>query len=227
MKAFLASLDWSVLTDALLNIIPALICIVLHEISHGYAALALGDTTAKDRGRLSLNPLKHVDIFGLVMMAVFHFGWARAVPVDMRRFRNPKRGMALTALAGPVSNAVIAIVFLALWGFLYPFLIAGMVGNWILTALHTTAVISISLGLFNLIPVPPLDGFKVVFSLLPDRIYLKLMRYERYGMLLLAVLLITGVLTKPLNAAVSTVYSFLFPVAEKANLLALRLTGAF
>ena len=99
--------------------VPALICITLHELSHGLAAYSLGDDTAKRAGRLSLNPLRHLDPMGMLMMVVFRFGWAKPVPVNMYRFKDPKRGMAITALAGPVSNILISLVFLFLYGALY------------------------------------------------------------------------------------------------------------
>ena len=110
MESFLTfwkGLDWTVLRDMLISVIPALLCITVHELSHGFAALLLGDTTARDAGRLTLNPVRHIDIMGLIMMIVFRFGWAKPVPVDMRRFRNPKAGMALCAAAGPFSNIVL------------------------------------------------------------------------------------------------------------------------
>ena len=112
-------LDWSYLLNIVLSVVPSLLCITFHEMSHGWVAYRLGDTTAKDAGRLTLNPLKHIDPMGLLMMVVFKFGWAKPVPVNMMRFRNPKRGMALTALAGPVSNVLLALVFLFLYGLLY------------------------------------------------------------------------------------------------------------
>ena len=105
-------LDWSYLLNIVLSVVPSLLCITFHEVSHGYVAYRLGDTTAKDAGRLTLNPLKHIDLMGLLMMVVFKFGWAKPVPVNMMRFRSPKRGMALTALAGPVSNFVLALLAL-------------------------------------------------------------------------------------------------------------------
>ena len=108
--------DFSYLLSILLGVIPSLICITLHELSHGYVAYRLGDDTAKQAGRLTLNPLKHLDPVGLLMMLVFRVGWAKPVPVNMYRFKNPKRGMAVTALAGPVSNILITLVFLLLYG---------------------------------------------------------------------------------------------------------------
>ena len=189
-------LDWSYLLNIELSVVPSLLCITFHEVSHGYVAYRLGDTTAKDDGRLTLNPLKHIDTRGLLMMVVFKFGWAKPVPVNMMRFRSPKRGMALTALAGPVSNVLLALVFLFLYGLLYRALYSV---QFLLEMIWLTAYISLALAIFNIIPVSPLDGSKVLFALLPDAAYAKLMRYERYGMALLMLLLLTGVLDVPLE----------------------------
>ena len=204
-------LDWSYLTDILLSIIPALICITLHELSHGYVAYRLGDTTAKDMGRLTLNPIKHLDIMGILMMVVFHFGWAKPVPVNMYRFKNPKRGMAITALAGPAANVVITIVFLFFYGALFRPLGRE---NMILQMIYLTAYLSISFAIFNILPISPLDGSKVLFSVLPSERYDQLMRYERYGMILLLVLVSTGVLGRPLSAATDWAFDKLFIFAE-------------
>lgn len=201
MKEILRNLDWSVLTDILLNVIPALICVTVHELSHGFAAWKLGDPTAKRQGRLTLNPLKHIDVMGLVMMAAFRFGWAKPVPVNMRYFKNPKGGMAITAFAGPLSNVLIACVFFFLYGMLYRFCAGSAVGGYVLQMVYMTGYLSMSLAVFNLIPIPPLDGSKVLFSLVSDRAYEKLMRYERYGMVLLMVIMVTGVLSGPMRAA--------------------------
>ena len=189
-------LDWSYLLNIVLSVVPALLCITFHEVSHGWVAYRLGDPTAKDAGRLTLNPLKHIDMMGLLMMVVFKFGWAKPVPVNMMRFRNPKRGMALTALAGPVSNVLLALVFLFLYGLLYRALYSV---QFLLDMIWLTAYISLALAIFNIIPVSPLDGSKVLFALLPDAAYAKLMRYERYGMALLTFLLLAGILDTPLE----------------------------
>ncbi|MBR6951513.1 MAG: site-2 protease family protein [Oscillospiraceae bacterium] len=214
MSAFLKQLDFSVITDALLNVIPAVICITLHELSHGVAALRLGDPTAKNAGRLTLNPLKHIDLFGLICLAVFGFGWAKPVPVDMRNFKNPRRGMGLTALAGPAANMAVAVVFLALWGFFTPALYGSKAGTVVLGILRSTAVLSIGLAIFNVLPIPPLDGSKVAFSIVSERLYRKLMRYERYGMILLILLLAAGVLSAPMNRGVTFIWDRLVVVAE-------------
>ena len=214
------NLDWTVLLDLALSVIPILICITVHECCHGLCALALGDDTAKRAGRLSLNPIKHFDAVGFIMMLVVHFGWAKPVPVDMRRFKNPKVGMAATALAGPVSNILLAILMLFIYGLLYGALVETTVGLYVLYAIRLTATLSVSLGIFNLIPVPPLDGSKVLFAVLPQRWYYTLMRYEKYGSLVMIVLVLTGVLTKPLSAAVNWVFGGLTVFARLGRALA-------
>ena len=221
----ISNLNWSVLTDMLLAVVPALICITLHELSHGFVAYKLGDNTAKNMGRLTLNPIKHIDIFGLIMMVVFKFGWAKPVPVNMRNFKNPKRDMAITALAGPLSNVLICCVVLFIYGLVYlPCNLAGteFAGS-LLYAVYITAYLSIALTIFNIIPIPPLDGSKVLFSLMSDKSYMKLMRYERYGMLLLLVLIVTDVLGNPLYAVTEFVFDKLFIFAEWGSALSVSL----
>ena len=194
-------LDWSYLLNIVLSVVPSLLCITFHEMSHGWVAYRLGDTTAKDAGRITLNPLKHIDPMGLLMMIVFKFGWAKPVPVNMMRFRNPKRGMALTALAGPVSNvllAYVAVLFASASAAVY-MCSGSKVVYYLWLFFFYLEIMSAGLAVFNLFPIPPLDGSKVLFAALPDAWYGKLMRYERFGMVLLAVLLLTGVLDTPLS----------------------------
>ena len=198
-------LDWSYLLNIVLSVVPSLLCITFHEVSHGYVAYRLGDTTAKDAGRLTLNPLKHIDPMGLLMMVVFKFGWAKPVPVNMMRFRSPKRGMALTALAGPVSNFVLALLALLCARLVYHQY--GALWDFIFDLLLTTAYLSVGLGLFNLIPISPLDGSKVLFAFLPDSAYEKLMRYEKYGMIALLILVWLGVGDNVLSTAIYNVYA--------------------
>ena len=208
--------DFTELLNLLQSVIPSLICITLHELSHGLCACALGDDTAKRKGRLTLNPLRHLDPMGLLMIVIFHFGWAKPVPVNPNNFQHPKRDMALTSLAGPAANAVITLVFLLLYGALFIPLSSGGAGRYILQMLQLTAYISLALAIFNLIPLPPLDGSKILFSALSDEGYWKLMRYERYGSILLLILVATGLLGRPLSSAVQSVFDALIPISQWA-----------
>ena len=202
-RAGLAQLQFDGVWQTAVLVAASLLCITFHETCHGLAAYRLGDNTAKRMGRLSLNPLKHVDLMGLIMMALFRFGWAKPVPVDMRNFKNPKAGMALTALAGPVSNVVLAYAAVVLCNFVI-FLADRLGSTWLLLALAQffvyVEIISAGLAVFNVFPIPPLDGSKVLFALLSDRAYDRLMRYEKYGMGLLMALLVTGAIDRPLGA---------------------------
>lgn len=202
-RSWLAQLQFDGVWQTAVLVAASLLCITFHETCHGLAAYRLGDNTAKRMGRLSLNPLKHVDLMGLIMMALFRFGWAKPVPVDMRNFKNPKAGMALTALAGPVSNVVLAYAAVVLCNFVM-FLADRLGSTWLLLALAQffvyVEIISAGLAVFNVFPIPPLDGSKVLFALLSDRAYDQLMRYEKYGMGLLMVLLVTGAIDRPLGA---------------------------
>ncbi len=213
IKTIWEGLDFSVLTGILLSVVPALLCIVFHELCHGFVAYKLGDNTAKSAGRLSLNPFKHLDIVGLIAMMFLHVGWAKPVPVNMNSFKNPKRGMAITALAGPLSNILLAAVVLLLYGFLYiPLLKLGDFGYVIIETLGRTAVFSCSLAVFNIFPIPPMDGSKVLFALLPDKAYYKLMEYEHYGMLIVLLLVITGVIDPVLTYLVNALVGLLSPL---------------
>lgn len=212
------NLDWSVLTDMLVSVVPALLCITLHELAHGYTAYKLGDNTAMLAGRLTLNPLRHIDPWGLVMMVLFHFGWAKPVPVDMRHFDKPRQGMAITALAGPMMNVLIAVVFIFLYGLLYMplYIKGGTFARGLFQMIMSTGYLSLSLAVFNLVPISPLDGSKVLFVFLSDRAYAKLMRYERYGMIVVMLLVVTGGISGYLSTATAWIYNKLFFIAEFA-----------
>lgn len=215
IKTIWQGLNWSYLVEMLISVVPALLCITFHELCHGLVAYKLGDDTAKRAGRLTLNPLKHIDVMGLAMMVIFHFGWAKPVPVDMRKFKNPKRGMAITALAGPVSNLLLSVLFMALYGALFlPLAGRGAVGETVLSMLSMTAYLSLGFAVFNIFPIPPMDGSKVLGALLSDQAYYKLMQYERYGMILLLLLVSTGVLGRPLGAATAFLYDKLIVIAQ-------------
>ena len=204
-------MDWSVLTNILSAIIPALLCLTIHELCHGLVALKLGDPTAKNMGRLTLNPIKHIDPFGLLSMVIFKFGYAKPVPVDSRNFKNPKLGMAITAFAGPASNVILSAVLLLITGLLSkPLLGTGEFGAFIFEMLITTAYLSCALAVFNILPIPPLDGSKILFALLPDKAYYKLLRYERFGFIVLIIFIYLDVLTAFLGNATMWLFECLY-----------------
>ncbi|MBP1737360.1 MAG: site-2 protease family protein [Oscillospiraceae bacterium] len=199
MSDFLNQMNWSKLIFYGFYAFSALFCITVHELCHGLAAKCLGDPTAKQMGRLSLNPLRHIDLFGLLMLVTVQVGWAKPVPINMTYFKHPKRDMAITSLAGPASNFVLAWAVLLLSRLLMWLQPTGTVWGYVYLMLLYTAVLSVGLGVFNLIPLPPLDGSKVVLAFLPDRICYQILRLERYGMLILVALVWFGVFTGPLT----------------------------
>jgi Zn-dependent protease len=171
------------------------VCSPIHELAHGYTAYKLGDNTAKNQGRLTFNPIAHIDLIGMLMILFFGFGYAKPVPVNPRNFKNQKSGMAITALAGPVANLIMAFISVFIFYFLNAVINTdSVVATLLLTFFYYSAYINVSLGVFNLIPIPPLDGSKILAGVLPDKIYYKYMMYERYVMIALIVILFTGVL---------------------------------
>ena len=205
------AMDLGSLLDAVLRALAVLICLTVHETCHGLAAYHLGDPTAKSMHRLSFNPLRHIDWLGLAMMFFVGFGWAKPVPVDPRYFKKPKQGMAVTALAGPVSNLLLAALAIGIGKVIYLYTPYSTVLDGVFVfLLYILAPLSVGLGLFNLLPIPPLDGSKVLGALLPDRTYFRLMRYERYGMLVLLALSYFGVTSRVISGAIQGVYLALF-----------------
>lgn len=225
---FTSNMDWAGLGEFILRIIAILLCLVVHEVCHGLAAYLLGDPTAKQSHRLSLNPLHHLDIFGLIMMMVAGFGWAKPVPIDPRYFKKPKQGMAITALAGPASNFVLAyLATILLSGYSAVLTVRGetALSGGITQFLSLLILLNIGLGIFNLIPFPPLDGSKVVAMFLPDRAYYRWMYLERYGMLLLMAVLWFGWLDSFLYAARTIVLNGMLSGSEFAYYAVLHLMG--
>lgn len=181
--------------------VSSLLCISIHEMCHGLVAYWMGDTTAKRMGRLSLNPIKHIDIMGLIMMVIAGFGWAKPVPVNMQRFRHPKLGMAITAIAGPLSNVLWMMIAMIARDVTFHLYLENATAwlYYLCIFFQYTTLLSAGLAVFNLFPIPPLDGSKVLFALLPSGAYRFLMRYEKYGFILLAVLIFLDALGGPLT----------------------------
>lgn len=184
----------TVLFDILVFAIPAIFAITVHEVAHGWVANHLGDPTAARAGRLTLNPLRHVDPVGTVLVpAIIYltsgafFGWARPVPVDWRRLRNPRRDMALVAAAGPLSNLIMLVAWILV------LLNAEAQGAWARMS-WTGVSFNATIMVLNLLPVPPLDGSRIVTSLLPAGAAVSYNRIEPFGLLILAALLMTGLL---------------------------------
>ena len=196
-------------TYQILQILFAIPCIMIalsfHEAAHGYMAYKMGDPTARSLGRLTLNPLKHLDLIGTLCMLVVGYGWARPVPINSRYFKNQKKGVALTALAGPVTNFALGFIGMLLYRIvaliaytdsinqtlakndgLYNFFIS------VFMLLNVFIIYNFSFAIFNMIPIPPFDGSRALFAFLPDKYYFGIMKYERYIMIALIVFMTVG-----------------------------------
>jgi len=205
-------LDWFVssISELLARIIVLFTAITIHEVSHGFVAYKLGDPTAKYAGRLSLNPMSHLDPIGALCMVFFRFGWAKPVPVNPMYFKDRKRDNALVALAGPVSNILLAFASTILTAFYCVFVFykfPNFVTHFIFTVLVQLAVLNISFAIFNLLPFPPLDGSKILGAFLSYEKYNKLLQYERFGFPVLMILSFTGVLGRILNLFINPLYT--------------------
>lgn len=205
---------WAVLAQVI-SVVFVIICILpLHEFAHGWVANKLGDPTAKLAGRLTLNPLASVDPKGAVALILFGFGWAKPVPVDSRYFKKPKRDMAITALAGPVSNLLAALVGALLVAVMEAFVPGNDFTIFLFRVLYYYVVVNISLAVFNLLPAPPLDGSRIIGAFLSDRALYAYYRYQNVFIMLVFVLMFSGALSGPLYTAQSFLANIIFTVAE-------------
>ena len=202
--------------NVVVYIISALAVIFLtlpvHEFSHGFTAVKLGDDTPRWQGRLTLNPFAHIDYFGALCILLFGFGWAKPVEVNTRNFRNPKRDMAITAFAGPLSNLIVSFLSLIITNIIVLIfgintLLGSKILQYLLLFFSFIVQINISLAVFNLLPIPPLDGSRLLSAFLPDRLYYRLMQYERIIFFALFALLWIGVLDVPLEFLSNAVMS--------------------
>lgn len=222
----------------LLGLPAILLSLSVHEAAHGYAAYRLGDPTAYNLGRLTLNPIKHINPFGFLAMLFFRIGWANPVPVNARNFKNPRKGMAITAAAGPISNLILAIIFTLLLrlvlipiesiadGLYYLdvsantyYMDSELEENTAFLILSVLAVmlymgigLNLNLMFFNLIPLPPLDGSRIAYIFLPTNLYFKIMQYERIIMIVFLVLMATGIITVPLGFLTDGITSVLYSI---------------
>ena len=202
------------------SIIPVLFAITLHEVAHGWVANRLGDPTAKMMGRLTLNPLKHIDPVGTVLIPLvfivalgFAIGYAKPVPVTERNLRNPKRDMAWVALAGPASNLIMAILWMLIGSLGFALLSSGWDGaRFLIYSGAIGGLINVLLMVLNLIPIPPLDGSRVVSSLLPGPMAWQYNRLEPYGMFIVLALFLTGIWREVFMPLVSAIYTLLASV---------------
>ena len=208
------------LIEILLCVPAALIALSVHEYAHGYAAYRLGDPTARALGRLTLNPLRHLDPIGTLFMILFRFGWAKPVPINARYFKDPRKGMAITAAAGPISNFLMALLAAVLYK------LTVLLGNATLSLWQSDIVffffthlslffwifhvMNLGLGVFNLIPLPPLDGSRIFYIFLPPRWYFGVMKYERQIQIILLIALALGAFSGLISGIVGFLSDLMF-----------------
>lgn len=194
------------LSELVQNFLVLFVAITVHEYAHGMIAYKLGDPTAKAMGRLTLNPLAHLDPLGALMLLFCRFGWAKPVPINPYYFDDQKKGTIMVSIAGPLSNLTVAFIVATIYPFLFmvsPSLFSG--GTFLGELFLVCIITNVNFAVFNLIPFPPLDGSKILFSILPYRAYNQLLAYERYGTIVLLVLSFSGLLSRILGIVIGPI----------------------
>ena len=211
-----ASLENTIIA-ILINIPIALLALSVHEAAHGYISNKLGDPTARNLGRITINPIKHLDPIGFICMVLFGIGWANPVPINTRYFKKPRRDRALSAAAGPISNLLLAVVFALLMKLFFslPVTVLSSLGVFteiIILFLMQAISLNVFFAVFNLIPVPPFDGSRILYVFLPPKYYFGVMKYERYICLGFMLLLFFGVLDPVLNLLSGTLENLIYKI---------------
>ena len=218
----------SYIIGLLLSLPIVLLALSVHEWAHGFAADRLGDPTARYMGRLTINPMRHLNLYGFVCMMLCGFGWATPVPINTRYFKKPRRDIALTSLAGPLSNLLMSFAFLLLLRFVgfgwlaqrtYASQLALDFASYLFTLMYYGIFMNLTLAVFNLLPIPPLDGSKILFSILPPRYYFKIAPYERQISLILMLLLLLGPLSSLINLITDLILSGMFALVGMPGFL--------
>ena len=202
---------WNMLNDPLAlvcRLIAVIVALSFHEWAHAFAAYRLGDSTARDMGRMSIDPLRHLDPLGFLSMMLVGFGWAKPVPVNPNRLKHGRWGELIVSIAGVTVNFLLAFVSMVIYKVVI-YASWGTAPEFVLDFLYYMVAMNISLGVFNLIPVPPFDGSRIALLFLPQRLYFKAMRYERYIMAAVLLLVFLGALNRPLSACVGAAWKLL------------------
>ena len=197
-------------------LIAVILSMSIHEMAHGLVSFWLGDPTAKEAGRLSLNPFRHIDWLGLFSLLIFRFGWAKPVPIDSRYYKDPKSGIIWTSFAGPLANFMLSFLCVVLYyGMIRfaPTFFIGSIGQFLSQILAVTASMSIGFGIFNLLPIPPLDGAKILWSFLPDDLYYKINNGAWWTNLLFFALLWSGLISGPISMLRNQMIEFFSNIA--------------
>ena len=199
--------------EGLLSLVIAVVLAMsIHEMAHGLVSYWLGDPTAKMQGRISLNPFAHVDWLGVLCLLLFHFGWAKPVPIDASYYKDRKTGIIWTSFAGPLANFLLA--FICVFIYILPQFVYSGIGSFIVSTLSTSATLNVGFGLFNLIPVPPLDGSKILFAFLPDEQYYRFIEGSPFFMLVLILLIYMNVLNVPLAMLQNNILQFFINISS-------------